>query len=50
MSPETLRGPVSPMEEKELKTEQIPDEVFEIFNGLIAQNLFSGSQIFAHLR
>lgn len=39
MSPEIKRGPVSPAEVAELKTEQIPEQVFEVFNGLIAQNL-----------
>lgn len=42
MSPEVKRGPVSPLEAAELKTEQIPDEVFIVFNGLIAQNLMYG--------
>lgn len=42
MSPEMKRGPVSPREAAELQTEQIPDEIFMIFNGLIAQNLYRG--------
>lgn len=42
MSPEQRRGPVSPSEAKELQTEQIPEEVFIVFNGLIAQNLRRG--------
>ena len=42
MSPEVRRGPASPREIKELQTQQIPDEVFEVFNGLIAQNLSYG--------
>ncbi len=42
MSPEVRRGPVSPAEAAELQTEQIPDEVFIAFNGLIAQNLQQG--------
>lgn len=42
MSPEFNRGPVSPGEAAELQTQQIPNEVFEVFNQLIAQNLFNG--------
>jgi len=42
MSSERLHGPVSPTEAAELQTVQIPDEVFDVFNGLIAQNLNRG--------
>ena len=42
MSPEIKRAPVSPSEAAELQTEQIPEEVFVVFNGLIAQNLKHG--------
>lgn len=42
MSPEARRGPISPAEAKELKTEIIPDEVYLVFNALIAQNLYRG--------
>jgi hypothetical protein len=42
MSPEARRGPVSPSEAAELQTEQIPEEVFIVFNSLIARNLREG--------
>ncbi len=42
MSPEQSRGPVAPQEIQALKTEQIPEEVFTVFNDLIAENLRSG--------
>lgn len=42
MSPERMCGPVAPQEVEALKTEQIPDEVFAVFNALIAENLHSG--------
>ncbi len=42
MSPENRRGPISPVEAMEQQTEQIPDEVFLVFNALIAQNLHKG--------
>lgn len=35
-------GPVRPEEAEALCTEQIPETVFEVFNGLIAQNLQRG--------
>lgn len=42
MSPEFKRGPANPIEAAELQTQQIPDEVFLVFNGLIALNLRDG--------
>jgi hypothetical protein len=39
MSPEQRSGPIAPQEIQALKTEQIPDEVFAVFNELIAENL-----------
>jgi hypothetical protein len=42
MSPERSHGPLSPSEAADLQTEQIPDEVFIAFNGLIARNLRGG--------
>lgn len=42
MSPEIVRGPLSPPEAAERRTEQIPEEVFNVFNGLITQNLVDG--------
>lgn len=45
MSPERKRGPVTPQEAAELQTEQIPDEVFVAFNGLIARRLSGGRAV-----
>ena len=45
MSPEIKRGPMSPVEAMELQVQQIPDEVFVVFNALIAQNLSYGKSI-----
>jgi len=42
MSPEVMRGPVAPDQVLELQAQQIPEEVFVVFNGLIAQNLRDG--------
>ncbi|MDB5185301.1 MAG: hypothetical protein JWN38_1109 [Candidatus Saccharibacteria bacterium] len=51
MSPEIKGGPVNPAEARELHnqlppddpTEHIPEEVFVVFNGLIARNLYRGT-------
>jgi hypothetical protein len=43
MSPEQRSGPIAPQEIQALKTEQIPDEVFAVFNELIAENLHNRS-------
>lgn len=42
MSPEQRHNPNSPAEAMEQQIEQIPDEVFLVFNALIAQNLYNG--------
>lgn len=42
MSPEQRCGPINPAEIIEQKIRQIPDQVYEAFNGLIAQNYKNG--------
>lgn len=42
MSPEMKSGPLSPSEAAELQVEQLPDEVFVVFNALIARSLRAG--------
>jgi hypothetical protein len=42
MSPEVKRGPFSPREAAEFQAEQQPDEVFVVFNALIARSLRNG--------
>lgn len=43
MSNPEIIGPVSPERAAELHTERIPNEIFEVFNGLIAKHLVRGS-------
>jgi hypothetical protein len=43
MSPEIKRGPLSPAEASEQQVQQIPDEVFVVFNSLIARDLYDGA-------
>jgi len=45
MSPEQRLGPINPAEITELRIEQIPDQVYEAFNGLIAQNIRRGRAV-----
>ena len=42
MSPEIIRGPISPGEVVEFQNQMIPEEVFVVFNGLLSCNLRNG--------
>lgn len=42
MSPEAKRGPLTPAQAAEQQVQQIPDEVFGVFNTLITESLSLG--------
>lgn len=48
LNPENMVGPVSPERAAELHVQRIPNQVFEVFNDLIAQNLNTKGQSSFH--